>query len=500
MGSKLPITEYLWYYEETHCASIWERGHASVMQSFATAQRMGVSAKTKQHLAPTAIRGLEVLSLPVVSLNEYIQKAVERNPLLDLDYDESAVAFDDIPDWEEPESPLVEDDSFALAAERRRIDYSTGHEPFDFDRVRDDLSETDSLQSYLRTQLPLLCLESDDQVHLCEAIIESIDDDGYLAESLTVVCSRVGCNAEEGEQMLARIQTLQPRGVGARDLKECLLLQIGCEDAAYELLERMFSTNMQDFAYNRASQLLRTYGIDRERLSELRAKIRGLDPRPGASFAPACAATYVVPDITVLQHSGRFAVDVTGEIGETLTLNQQYLTLLQEGRGDEDARAWLEGHRTDAQQVLKNISDRKKTLYRLGRFLLENQYDFFCFGEERIKPLTMQHTADVLGLNVSTISRAVQDKYMLTPWGTYPLRKFFCGSMTCVRSDRTESVSSFAVKKRIQDLIARENKQAPLSDASLTDLLNGEGIEIKRRTVAKYRESLGLQKQSQRRM
>lgn len=468
-------------------------------------RRTGTSATARQRLSPAAIHGLEVLSLPVATLETYVYDAVEHNPLLDLDYSDSSIEFSDISDYEDDgacdtfsdiDGPA---DGWPDEARPYSSGLSAGREAYDFGQVGSSVDEISTLQSYLRLQAARLVFADNDEVRLRDAVIAAVDDDGYLTESLPVLCSRVGCSVAQGEKVLSAVQTLDPPGVAARDLTECLLLQLDSDEPFHEVLVEMLSSGMQDLACNRTTQLMRRFALSRERLSLLQERIRALDPRPGASFSQRDAATFIIPDLSILKLDNRFVVDVTGEIGETLTLNGEYLSMLKDGMHDVEAQAWLESHRTEADQVIRNISERRKTLYRLGRFLLESQYDFFCYGENRLKPLTMQHAAEILDLHVSTISRAVQDKHVLTPWGVYPARFFFCNPIPCERAGFHGTVSSLAIKNRIKDIVAQEDPHDPLSDAAVMGVLNGEGIDIKRRTIAKYREALGVERQSQRR-
>lgn len=207
---------------------------------------------------------------------------------------------------------------------------------------------------------------------------------------------------------------------------------------------------------------------------------------------------YIIPDLVVERRGQGFAVRVVGEFAERLVRHSEYEQLVADS-GDAEAQRWLESKRTEANQALASVSQRKRTLFRFGSFLLEAQYDFFCRGEAALRPLTMQQVADSLGVHVSTVSRIVQDKFILTPWGTYPLKFFFDTALSCVNGLSAASMSSRAIKERIKELVAAENVRTPLSDAALTAALNSEGIDIKRRTVAKYREALGIPRQSQRR-
>lgn len=437
-----------------------------------------------------------MLSMPIASLETYVHSMIDINPLLEADYTESYLEFEELPEDDADKSPQPEE-----ASERtyERYDMSfDGRKAFDFDRLNNDCSETETLQSHLRVQLREFSY-SKSQYEAVLTLIDEIDKDGYFAGNLYALCSERHIDKEEAERLLADIQTLSPRGVGARNLAECLMLQLSDGDPYKEIIGKIFGQGMEDFAQNRSTRLQKEFGLSHQDLIAIKETIRVLDPRPGSAFSQQNHTTYVIPDIAIAQRGNGFAVEVTGEISQTTVLNKEYMDMLENKKGPAEALEWLASKSEEAQSVLRNISQRKQTLYRFGLFLIESQYEFFRFGEARVKPLTMQQAADVLGIHVSTISRTVQDKHVLTPWGTYPLKFFFCSSIGCVKSERKSAMSSLAIKSRIKDIVAAENKQKPLSDAALTALLNDEGIDIKRRTVAKYREALGIGTQSQRR-
>jgi RNA polymerase sigma-54 factor len=340
---------------------------------------------------------------------------------------------------------------------------------------------------------------TDQQEQMSLKIIENIDEDGYFSPDLALFCAEEHCSLENGEALLKDIQTLSPRGVGARDLCECILLQLDDASPHFEILTKILRKSLQDIAQNRATKLFKEYGITREELVKLQEYIKSLDPRPGARFFQQQKIAYAIPDLAVKKNQQSFSVEVAGDSSTILRFDKEYLELRSKVDSASDASRWMEVKYSEANLILRNLDRRKQTLYRFGAYLVEAQYEFFLFGEERLKALTMQEAADALGVHVSTISRTVQDKYMLTPWGVYPLRFFFCSALDCMRSDEASTISSRTIKSRIKELISEEDKGKPLSDRSITDLLNEEGIEISRRTVTKYREALGIENQSQRR-
>lgn len=472
-------------------------------QTISLGSRPNVGVGARQRFAPSAIQGLEVLSLPIVALAEYANNMVEENPLLEFDYNESFLQFEELPQEASENSSEKEADNAESFNQPDTYDFvmssmRTERTSFDLNRLQDDCLETETLKSHLRLQLSSFKHEGRYQKALDE-IIESIDDDGYFGGSMGSIAASFDLALEQVEALLVDVQSCTPRGVGARNLGECLLLQIDEDDQHYPVLKAILGEDIDDFAQHKTAQLLKKHHLSHEAMIQIRTCIAELNPRPGAAFYQQQKTTYVIPDLVIERQATGFIVEVTGEVAETMALNKEYVALIEKGSLDDAASKWLEGKQEEAHLVLRNISQRKQTLYRFGLFLAEAQYDFFRFGEARLRPLTMQQVADALSIHVSTVSRTVQDKYVLTPWGTYPLKFFFCSALTCTQSERKTSLSSLAIKNRIKELVGEEDKQKPLSDAALTERLNEEGIEIKRRTVAKYREALGIEKQSRRR-
>lgn len=469
-------------------------------QSIRLDTRTNLGVHTKHHFAPTAIQGLEVLALPIASLTEYLSGMLEENPLLDYDFSKDLIQFDELPLEDAPHLSdnedfvsLRDEGSFALV--------SRGDErgTFDLQRLQDDCLETETLRFHLRIQMTRSNFSPAQRAFIDE-IIEAIDDNGYFANSLELLAQRACLPMRLAETLLGEVQTCFPRGVGARSISECLLLQLDKNEKNYLALAAIIREDLLKLAENKTSYLMQKYHVTREVLSEIRERIQSLNPRPGSTFYQQQQTNYLMPDIVIHKRASGFTVEIVGELTNTLSLNKEYLSLLDEGLLDKETMLWLQNRKDEAQLTLRNISQRKQTLYRFGRFLVEAQYDFFLFGEQRLKPLTMQCVADSIGLHVSTISRIVQDKYALTPWGLYPLKFFFSNSLTCNQADYKTELSSFVVKARIKQIISQGDTGKPLSDASLTDILNHEGIEIKRRTVAKYRKSLGIERQSLRRV
>ncbi len=468
------------------------RTMAGTAQTVRLDPQIGVSARAKSNLAPTAIQSLEVLSLPVTSLTTYINSMVEQNPLLELDFEKEMLEFEQLPTASTEEDGVGQNDEFNEECHDRFALQSLGEtRPFDLDCLQEGRVDVDTLQSYLHIQAAQFTY-SKAQESVLDSIIESIDDNGYFQGSLALLCEQENLDIIVGEAVLSDVQSLLPRGVGARTLNECLVLQLDPDYEHYHCLKEIVLSRLDDIAYNRLSKLAKDYKLPLETLYEIRRLITCLDPRPGSAFALQAKTVYIVPDLYIKKEGNNFSVQVVGQDIGSVVLNNDYMNMLRGGKSDEATRKWLETKHNQALLLLKSIHQRKQTLYRFGNLLVEAQYEFFCYGEARLRPLTMQQAADALGLHVSTVSRTVQGKHALTPWGVFPLKFFFCSALGCTQPDRKTTISSRAIKDRIKHLIQKENPSKPMSDNSITLLLNEEGVDIKRRTVAKYREALGI--------
>lgn len=453
--------------------------------------RTQTRAKTAISLA--VVQGLEVLSLSITSLEDYLCQAAEKNPLLDLEYCQDSVSFDELAVWDRR---ITHSEETSWSSAQHRI---AGYQEVDFGRLTDATSYTESLHMHLVCQLHPVKGEASFRQECMRSLIECIDQDGYFRGSLPRLARQMGIELSQAQEVLAELQTFSPAGVGARTVSECLLLQLTGEEPYANYCRQILQDSMDDFANNRTTKLMRDYNLNLDQLREIKDVIHSLDPRPGAAFYQPDDTIYVIPDLSITRADNGFEVEVTDAVGVKLVLSNEYMHLLHSSTLQEDEVTWLEGYRTNAYNVLRNLRQRNRTLYRLGTYLVKAQYDFFRLGPDCLRPLTMQQAADALGVHVSTVSRTVQDKYVLTPWGCLPLKFFFCSGVDMIGTAGVSVCSSQTVKARIREIINQEDSVAPLSDVAITKKLNDEGIEIKRRTVAKYREALGIACQQKRR-
>ena len=444
---------------------------------------------------------MRLLQLPVTDLEQAIKEEIEKNPLL------------------EAESPDAEDID-NLAADNNQSDWDSDEEDFDYDyrgHLESDpnvqhrefvLSDTPSFTERLSSQLFTRRLTERQQLIATE-LIGSLDDAGYLSRDLDLVTNdmafRQGIDASRDEvlEVLHIIQSLDPAGIGARSLQECLLLQLermadNTEYSEYSdilpIATTIIKDHFDDFANHRYERICNALAINDGKLEEAAVLIRRLNPKPGSSDADSdLVANAITPDIIIYQHDGELHFYLNDGNLPRLSLNTYYTDLLAEyekTKGDRETISFLRTKQADAQGFIDLLQQRHDTIVHVMRYIVRHQHRFLLTGDpDQKQPLRQREVADATGLDISTVSRMANSKYLQTDFGTIPLKECFSQGMANAEG---EEVSVEAVKQRLADAIEHEDKQAPLSDDALAHLLNEQGYPLARRTVAKYREQLGF--------
>ncbi len=502
--------------------------------------RPTLQVRLSQHLAltPQLQQSIRLLQLSTLELHQEVEQMLASNPLLEPDEEHDTavappgaspaerVSDERVSDREERSTDSAETDGSGDAAgaeEMRAEDFGTterddwenGTERDDFDGIReqpssssgssgddDERPETEapdaSLQDVLRAQMAGMHLGEVDRAALL-ALIESLNDDGYLEDPLDdLVLALLGeeSDEEQREQLLDTfkcalkwLQSMEPAGVGARDLGECLELQLRTHPRSPEqaLAIVICRRHLDLLAKRDWRRLMSLTGADDDLLRGAQAMIATLEPKPGRRFARSDNRP-VVPDV-IVQKSGRgFRVMINPDVLPKLRINELYAQALRATRGGV-SNSPLGGQLQEARWFIKNIQQRFDTILRVSEAIVERQRGFFTHGELAMKPLVLREIADELGLHESTISRVTTAKYMATPWGTFELKYFFGSSLS---TEAGGNASSTAVRALIKQFIAAEDTSNPLSDSQLSTMLGEQGITVARRTVAKYREALKL--------
>ncbi|MEM7764419.1 MAG: RNA polymerase factor sigma-54 [Pseudomonadota bacterium] len=443
-------------------------------------------------MTPQLQQAIKLLQLPVMDLNQQIQEALESNVMLEME---------DLPD-----APKVDAASTAevraLSTEDSWRDVGRGQDSSFSNRgdrsmadFADDREET--LREHLLHQLETERFDDQERI-IGEAIIDGIDDDGYLFETLEEIRDLLDDDAlslSQIERVLVKIQRFDPLGIGARSLTECISLQLApySEDTPGLTTARRIAEDFLPLvADQNYSQLRRRLAVNDDELDHALSLIKSCHPKPGQAVNGA-RTEYVIPDVFVRKVDGKWLVEISPSGVPRLQVNQQYAALL---RGNSE-HSVLRGQLQEARWLVRSLEIRNDTLFKVARTIVERQIDFFEYGEEAMKPMILRDIADAIEMHESTVSRVTNNKYMHTPRGVLEFKYFFSSHVSTTDGDEQSSV---AVRAKIRKLISGEDPAKPLSDSKLAALLKEDGVQVARRTVAKYREAMNIASSSERRV
>ena len=432
----------------------------------------------KTILSPALLQSLQCLQFSSYELNEYAQEAALSNPLLDVEVSRPEPEPLHAAELEEPDAEW-----YSRAFRERR--YSAGALPINESLLAaQEQSFTEYLSSQLR-QMPLLRAE---ELNLALLLVACLDSRGYLSCRLEDLAQEFDLSLPELEQALYVVQMLDPPGVGARSLSECLILQLAQGPHFNGLTVRMARDGLPLLAARNYARLSKLFHVKETEIRQAADVLMALNPIPSQGFGSGAASVYRMPDAIVERENGRLTVSINQRSLPRITIHQEYAALAKTS-DDPEVNRYVKEKLSAAQGLISSVQARCSTLQQLIAALVEYQQDFFLRDQD-LKPMTLQQLADRLGLNVSTVSRATQEKYLLFNGRTIPLKTFF--SVSIPAKGGAAAVSPHAVKQRIARFIQDEDKSSPLSDEALRLALDSSGIVISRRTVAKYRVELGL--------
>ena len=445
-------------------------------------------------MTPQLQQAIRLLQLPVLDLNAQIQEALEENIMLEME------DLPDVPRTTAESTAEVEtikvEESWQTRTNERGQDSGWNGEGRPITEFADESG--DSLHEHLYWQIEMEDFSAREAV-IGEALVDSINDDGYLAADTEEIVASLDeqppVSADEVERTLAKLQKLDPVGVGARSLSECIVLQIRQLDKStpgYQLALDIAADHLDLVAGREYGELRRGLRTSEEHLHEALALVRACNPKPGLSVS-STAAEYVIPDVFVRKVDGRWLVEISPTGVPRLSVNQQYAKLL---RGSAE-HAVLKSQLQEARWLIRSLEIRNETLLKVATSIVSRQKQFLEHGDEAMKPMVLRDIAEEIGMHESTISRVTTNKYMHTPRGVFEFKYFFSSHLS---SESGEDQSSTSVRAKIRKLISAENPAKPLSDSKITNLLKDEGISVARRTVAKYREAMNIPSSSERRV
>jgi len=456
-------------------------------------------------MTPQLQQAIRLLQLPALELQAHIRELLETNVMLEpLEEAEATGTFEAIVTAaEQPKTAERAAQSTVEVLDDGWGEHSVGpaETPWsgDDDERQQEYADAsgESLQDHLLWQLELANF-APRQLAIARAIVDAISDDGYLTESLEEIAQtlrpELECSCEEVASVLARVQALDPAGVGARSVGECIELQLRQLDPAtpgFETALRIARHHLELVAERELSLLRRELHATEEEITCALALVRSCHPRPGATVS-AGSAEYVVPDVFVRRTEHGWGVEINPATLPRVRLNHSYASLIGRNASHATMRAQLQ----EARWLLKSLEIRHETLMKVARSIVERQTAFLEHGEEHMRPMILKDIAEAVAMHESTISRVTSGKYMHTPRGVFELRYFFSSQVEGADGSGT---SSTAIRAKIRKLVKDEDPEAPLSDGRIAELLSGEGIPVARRTVAKYREAMGIVASNERR-
>lgn len=467
---------------------------------------LSLKQEQKQILSPAQIQSLELLALPIQDMAAYINEQLLENPML-----EAAEENRDVPP-EQGEEPLTPEEACLPPEERESWAEDGGpyynDEYAGFIVVNNDTGDSNfvaaepgyslddqSLRHHLLLQMSFLELPAAEKTAI-RAIIYALDEDGYLRVDLPELAETLDIDPACMERVLNHVQSFDPPGVGARDLAECLRLQLPATHSDYGLIRGVIDHHLSDLAAGRSRNVARAFEVSERKVEEAFAFVRSLNPRPASATQSRERIHYIVPDIIVRKVDGDYRVSLNDHFHPQLRISSYYRQFSGKELESEEVREYVRQKIGAAMLLIRNIERRHQTIYRLAEIVVMHQREFLDHGLAYLKPLTMREVAERAELHESTVSRAVGGKYVETPRGVYPWKFFFTRAYT---GEDGNIVAGPYVKKLIAELIAAEDPAHPLSDRQIEERLAARGIMLARRTVAKYRGEMCVPKQSYRR-
>ncbi|MBM3289237.1 MAG: RNA polymerase factor sigma-54 [Candidatus Hydrogenedentes bacterium] len=458
-------------------------------------QRLMLTQKMQQ--------AIQILQLSGIELEQYLQTELEQNPVLEqLVKEPKPETVQPVPDATS-DGATIEDTAFNLDDyatqwtdfRREGTDFSRNPELADRrDHYQNSITKEESFSSKLLTQLRMAA--PDEMTYqIGELIVGEIDAKGYFTGALEEIAQQAGATLEEAQRALRVIQRFEPTGVGARDVVECLSLQIDVEYPDMPEMKVLVAEHLEELEHRQIPKIAKDMRINVERVEELKDLLAKLNPWPGLEYS-SDPPQYVTPDVIVEKIDDEIIVYLSDDSLPALRINEDYRRMMGNGKVTREEKAYLRDKVESAKWLIRNVEQRQQTILRIARAIVDVQYEFLERGIEHIKPLTLQEIADKVGVHEATVSRTTRGKYMQTPQGLFEMKFFFSPGL---KRDSGEAQSSKSVQSIIKKMIDDEDKGKPLSDQKIADLLKKQGLNIARRTVTKYREALGILPTSMRR-
>lgn len=467
---------------------------------------MTIEQTQKLVMTPELIQAIQILQFNTQELDAYIQEQLLINPVLEAGKPAETADGREISEnrelneTREPEerAGMSEIDWREYIKDRgyddisyRQWEYSKDDKDYTFEQYT---SSEITLSEHLLFQYQFASTQRSCR-NMGKYIIESLDENGYMTLEKAEIAERFRAPVEKVDEVVEIIQSFDPPGVGAKDIRECLLIQLKGMDKLDGLTESVVNHYLRDIAANKLGHIAKELGVSVTEVQEVSDLIKGLEPKPGRQFASQAAIRYIIPDILLECIDGEYVVTVNESSAPRLMVSAYYEKLLAESENDPNLSKYLSNRLNSAVWLIKSIEQRKQTIYNVVRAVVKFQRDFFDKGPKHLKTLTLRQVAEEVGIHESTVSRSINGKYMQTPRGVFEIKYFFTSG---INTGGGGSISSKSIKAFMKEIVGNENPKAPYSDQDIALLLEQRGIGVSRRTVAKYRDEMQMLSSSKR--
>lgn len=462
-----------------------------------------IEQSQKLAMTPELIQAIQILQFNSQELENYVQDELMQNPVLEYEAgDDKRDKEQEVSKSESLDNKAAEEADFDLREKVKEAEYDDiSYKQWEHRRDNDEptfeqfVSKEETLEDSLLLQLTFSKLRGED-LKIGRYLIESIDENGYLTAELPKTAKLFKTCAERVEKILDVIQTFEPAGVGARCLKECLILQLASKGLLEDSVEYIILHHLEDIGENKLGKVSKETGLTVAQVQMIADLIRTLEPKPGRRFSSGEAVKYVVPDVIVEKIDGEYQVLTNEGTIPRLMVSSYYMSLAKRASEDAELSKYLSDKYNSAMWLIKSIEQRRQTIYNVVASVVHYQKEFLDKGPKYMKTLTLKQVAEDLDIHESTVSRSINGKYMQTPRGVFEIKYFFSSGVTGADG---EGMSSNSIKTFIKEIVESEDPKKPYSDQDMVEILSQKGIEISRRTVAKYRECMNILSSSKRR-
>ena len=455
---------------------------------------MNMTQEQRLILTQNMQQSIKLLQMSLHDLREYIDNEYSENPVLEVN--EEMISYDDAHVNEEMNTEdrydykKIVDELYSDNYKDKSEKSYSGEDvsPLNF------IEKKISLKEYLQEQLVEVNIDQY-MLTICQYIVESLDNRGYLEISIEELAEELNISEEEVEKALKLVQSLEPYGIGARNIKECLLIQSLRLNILDNIIEQIILNHLENIADNKYEVVGKDLNISPREAQRYGDLIKKLEPKPSRGFYTGEEVKYIIPDAEIKNIDGEFYILMNESVLPRLMINKTYKDVLENNQ-DSETNAYVKDKINQALFLIKSIEQRKNTLHRVLECVIDKQKDFFMFGKQNIKPLTLKEVAEILDVHDSTVSRAIKDKYVLTSYGTIKIKDLFASGVSS--NNNNDDMATIKIKNEIKRIIDEENKGKPLSDQIISSMLGEKNMNISRRTVAKYREEIGIKASSMR--